>query len=328
MSALHEEFSTELGIVCDAETDLRGFLMAEGTLSGAAARLESVQDEIGQQQANLHLLQAVGGLLPAVNPKFQYLIPNYSYYCKGALEVPRGTEQYYTARKIQASVIWKEQDGRDPHPYYVIGSSLNEAEPDETLLLLLPAKSGNGGARLPLRMPVRKDVADAYFEWAQQYINGEYTAKEIDTLIDKHTGNIVISPIACGSMMAQSRNLHAWPSSTRTIEKVQKGKIMVSSWEGATYCDGISNRELAAFGVEGNIAKLVAAFGVADKCRAILNPETAQEEVPNAPGNHIVDQLREQNKALKALLATVLTSSGFISPDQVNTMIAKKYPTL
>lgn len=276
---------------------------------------------------------------------FADLLPPFSYDEKGrtgrtfAISVEAG-DAYYTARQLQASVLWiahKEKEtgwlavAPERYPYFVIGRKpatdfRNQIVDNATELLLLAAASNTEEkAEARIRTTVlHKDDLVALETIAKTALTDDGGGVS-SFRPDGETGTLCLSQHSTGNLLVNTecRRVRYKPKLKKVLEEGVPSIKKISSGVDAY----LSSEFLKSFQMDTEIAKLASAFGIVDDLQRLVeqrdNP--THKTVKEIEASSKEAKLEAQNKELRHAMVEMLTPL-LGSRDVAETAVDKRFP--
>jgi hypothetical protein len=305
-----------------------------GRLSVVGQEISSLSEKLEQERANLEFLRMVSGLLP----KF-VIDPKGSRPRKPRFELDGPLAGYYY-RQLQAHTLWNSsRDGgglRAPaRPYYVIGRSLLDNHRSKVSLLLLPAtyakktsESDAWGMVIPAVVQVNKSDLEIWDKVNAVREGMELNEEERKAVLDTDRAKLILDDkvrfkrifseegtFGCTSLIGYD------PGKPSEKVVLKSGSVRGDRYEAVFCPKGIPAQYLIEHQMDAHLSKLASAFRITEQLHRLLSGKPEKVETN-------IEDLMEQNQALRAALKQTMLSSGTLSEEEINRLIKERFPDL
>ena len=325
-------------------------------VSGTHTQVEHRQAVIENNLANDRLIRSVTDLLPHVSGEENLrnslnMLGTYKTVRDLGTFRLRGEYQAYTARQIQANVMWVPYDvGSDVNikhfllPYFIAGRKPIEPgnDDDAAELLLFPAaghynESAVSAGNVPWACVVklRKDDFRVWYDTVHSNLLNGFTEHEAKQVVSS-SGDVTINSESPGSFVIRRPSRKLAAASEKTIGdcgvRLARNKRKSIFFYPRQY---MNDYTLEKFNVHQTLADMVRVFKLTDQIRTVLmgeseQPIPEQQENPVLSGeNERVEALARQADNLRdALTRSLVRSSGFLTPQEAAKIVLEKFPKL
>lgn len=250
-------------VTSDAYADVRERLL--GALSVPALTLEDMQRQTEVARQNRDLLGAFVTELPHAG---LWLTP-YDKEPSWRFQ----TSSVHDAKAIQTNTLWLrtfsryggEFDEGTYSPYFIVGRRQMDDKPKLTEILLQPAFVSHIHKKAAARVlqDVGTDAASELERISQGDLFRGYTEAETRALFNEATNSLCIDSGSQGSIKAKTFG------SKRLSNITKRGALFARP--GRRYSSGISDLDMATFGVFDYLNHLASAFGKVDELGGLLS---------------------------------------------------------
>lgn len=260
-----------------------------------------------------------------------------------------------TARMIQVNVLWgmigpsrEHQSLPQNDAYYVIGQKPSQEPEYEDVLLLsasdLSRYNAQGQRYSLVRVQVSKEDMQSRDALNEQLRTLEFTTEQLEEGINPRYAHFDLTSSTYGSLQIDGvSNRKAAKRGSSKEKIIAFGLRSPNNWRPKIWLvDSLTKVEADCYNVASHLASLAIDFGLEDQLLAIFAKAGAHEEdsvavqAAEAASDPVNDEqlkvqneaLRQQNTALKDKLFAVLSMSGLVDREALESEINEQYPDL
>lgn len=233
-----------------------------GRLATSGRMLDDMRQAEIDKRRNYNVVHRFMETLPQIQGMYDRYIP---------------ADNAYTARLLQATVLWSRTDKYTHHPYYIIGERVDTSErynrgKQAAIHLLLYSAHSNDYDRPISEYVVWDSQYDAARKMARARLTQDFTEEEMQGMFDKGTGML---QVRCDdSSLRLNNNSLAKPPKRKTPEEaISKYGMSATSEYPFSYDDrhAIPDSMLADYDIFTHLNELATAFGKTAQLQSLLD---------------------------------------------------------